>query len=127
MNLNVLEHAIVESSVAFIRRLLELGADPNYESLVGFPSLLHALGGSSDEKYELLELLIEFGADVEQRGNNDFTPLHLAATLDDDRAIAILLAHGADRDARTRIDELTTPLDEARRMGAQRAIAALEG
>jgi ankyrin repeat protein len=124
-NVNLLEHAIVESDVGFIRRLLELGADPNYEALGGFPSLINTLGGSSEKKYALLELLIAFGADVNQRGVNDYTPLHMAASLDDDRAIAILLAHGADRDARTRVDDFTTAMEEAQRAGAERAIAAL--
>jgi uncharacterized protein len=124
-NVNLLEHAIVECDVDFIRRLLELGADPNYEALDGFPSLINGLGGSSEAKYELLELLIAFGADVDQRGVNDYTPLHMAASLDDDRAIAILLAHGAHRDARTRVDDFTTAMEEAQRVGAERAVAAL--
>ncbi len=29
--------------------------------------------------YEILELLLSFGADIQQRGHNDYTPLNYAA------------------------------------------------
>ena len=35
----ILEYAIYHSPLDFIRRLLDLGADPNYEDHAGFPSL----------------------------------------------------------------------------------------
>jgi ankyrin repeat protein len=39
----VLEYAIYHGPLAFIRTLLELGADPNYRDHVGFPALIAAL------------------------------------------------------------------------------------
>ena len=39
----VLEYAIYHSPLVFIRTLLELGAEPNYEDHAGFPSLIAAL------------------------------------------------------------------------------------
>jgi ankyrin repeat protein len=42
-----LEYAIYHSPLAFIRTLLELGADPNYDSQTGFPALIAALSGTS--------------------------------------------------------------------------------
>jgi ankyrin repeat protein len=56
---------------------------------------------------------------------NDYTPLHHAAARDDAEAVLLLLAHGADPSARTRIDDRTTPLEEAERGGCSRAAAAL--
>ncbi len=124
-NGNVLAYALIESPVTFIRELLDLGADPNHEDLGGFPALLNVLSGDRLEKYELIELLIERGVDVQQRGVNDYTPLHMAASQDDERAIVLLLAHGADLIARTRIDEYETALELAESSRMTNAAAAL--
>lgn len=58
-------------------------------------------------------MLLAAGADVGQRGVNDCTPLHLAAGQGDLGAVDILLAHGADPDEITRIDDFDTALDVA--------------
>lgn len=122
----ILEYAIYHSPPSFIRELLELGADPNYGDHAGFPSLIAALSGAErTDVYEILELLLAFGADVQQRGHNDYTPLHYAANLEDIRAMELLLAHGADLNARTRIDDCATPLEEAETLGRDRAAAFL--
>ena len=62
-----------------------------------------------------MELLLTFGADVQQRGVNDYTPLHFPADKNDAEFIQLLLSHGADENARTRIDDLATPLEVAER------------
>lgn len=121
----ILEYAIYWSPLPFIRTLLELGANPNYEDHAGFPSLIAALSTERLDKLELLEQLLSFGASVTQRGMNDYTPLHYAAALDDPRATEVLLAHGADRHARTAIDDLETPLELAERYGKTRAAEIL--
>ncbi len=122
----VLEYAIYHSPLPFIRALLELGADPNYQDHAGFPSLIAALScPERGDTYELLELLLSFGADLRQRGVNDYTPLHYAAHLDDAKAIEFLLAHGADPNARTQIDDFATPLEEAEILGRAKAVQAL--
>jgi ankyrin repeat protein len=124
LNIPVLSHAIGLASIAFVRILLEAGADPNYGDHAGFPSLFCALDADTD-RLALLALLLEFGADVEQRGINDYTPLHHAAARNDAAAIEVLLAHGADPDARTRIDDRETPLEEALRFGWNDAVRVL--
>ena len=123
----VLEYAIYHAPLHFVRELLELGADPNYGEHAGYPSLIAALSCvERDDRPELVELLLKFGADIQQRGHNDYTPLHYAAGLQDLHAMELLLAHGADLEARTRIDEYATPLEEAEILGLDRSVAFLE-
>ena len=125
-----LEYAIYHSPLSFVRLLLERGADPNYADHAGFPSLIAALTclrsvpgrPARHHGHEMLELLLGAGADPNQRGLNDYTPLHWAAGAGDERAVRLLLAHGADVTARTRIDECETPREVAQRAG-HRALA----
>ena len=122
----ILEYAIYHSPLAFIRELLELGADPNYDEHAGFPSLIAALSSSDrPDMHQTLELLLSFGADVQQRGHNDYTPLHYAAAMEDTGAMELLLAHGADLEARTRIDDYATPLEETEILGREKAATFL--
>ena len=123
----ILEYAIYHSPIGCIRALLDAGADPNYGDHAGFPSLIAALScDDRGDRYDILELLLSFGADIQQRGHNDYTPLHYAAVLEDIRAMDLLLAHGADIEARTRIDELATPLEEAEILKRPQSVAYLK-
>jgi ankyrin repeat protein len=121
----ILEYAIYHSPLAFIRTLLELGAEPNYRDHAGFPSLIAALCCDSEDRYQIIELLLSFGADIGQRGVNDYTPLHYAAVAGDTKAVELLLAHGADPYARTNIDERATPLEEAEILGRAETVRML--
>jgi ankyrin repeat protein len=123
----VLEYAIYHSPLPFISALLELGADPNYDDDGGFPSLIATLSCQErKDRYEVLDMLLAYGADIQQRGHNDYTPLHYAAILEDLRAMELLVAHGADANARTRIDDYATPLEEAEALGRERAVGWLK-
>lgn len=120
-----LEYAIYHSPVAFIRTLLELGADPNPAADDGFPPLIAALSCSRPQPGspgrpdvpEILALLLEFGADPNQRGINDYTPLHMAVGEGNLAAVELLLAAGADPTLRTRIDDYETPAEMAANLG----------
>ena len=120
-----LEYAIYHSPLPFVRTLLELGADPNDPDDGGFPSLIAVLSTDRIDKCELIELLLAFGADIQQRGVNDYTPLHNAAAAEDLKAVELLLAHGADPQARTNVDDHATPLEEAERLGRVAVVGLL--
>jgi len=122
----VLEYAIYHSPLAFIRSLLEHGADPNYTDHAGFPSLLAALScPERPDSQEIMELLLAHGTDIQQRGVNDYTPLHYAAAANDVKMIEWLMGHGADPNAKTHIDEYATPFEEAEILGYLEAVKAL--
>jgi uncharacterized protein len=122
-----LVYAIYHSPLAFIRTLLEIGADPNAPANDGFPPLIAALCCARDvpgairrtDVDEILRLLLSFGADPNQRGINDYTPLHTAVAERQPLAVHILLDAGADPDLRTRIDDRETPLDMATAAGLE--------
>jgi ankyrin repeat protein len=119
---NILEYAIYHSPLSFIRQLLDMGADPNYGDHADFPSLIAALSAADrTDRYEIIEMLLSFGADVQQRGINDYTPLHFAACIEDVRAMELLIAHGADVEARTHIDDYATPLEEMEILGRKKS------
>ena len=126
-------YAIYRSPVSFIRTLLELGADPNPPADDGFPSLIAALSAGQEapgaiareDVDEVLRLLLSFGADPNQRGLNDYTPLHMAVAVRRLLAIQLLLDAGADPDLRTRIDECEPPLAMAQQAGFAEAEAIL--
>jgi uncharacterized protein len=120
-----LDHAIHHGPFSLMRALLELGADPNYPTSDGFPSLFAALASDKEDRHERLKLLLDHGADIQQRGVNDYTPLHQAVCLDDVLAVGILLERGADPHARTRIDHCATPLEEAQCLGHLQGAEAL--
>jgi len=111
------------SNLSFIRTLLEIGANANPEQHAGFPPLIAALScrrsrpGSPAraDVADILELLLSFGADPNQRGINDYTPLHMAVAEGNLRALQILLDAEADPGLRTRIDQCETPREMVER------------
>jgi ankyrin repeat protein len=127
-----LEYAVYHSPIAFIRTLLEIGADPNPTDHGGFPPLIAALSCSRPrpgspgrpDLLDVLRLLLSFGADPDQRGINDYAPLHMAVDESNPQAVALLLEAGADPRLRTRIDDCETPREMAEKAGL-REIAAL--
>ena len=120
-----LVYAIYHSPLAFIRTLLEIGADPNAPVDDGFPPLIAALSCTREtpganqrtDVDDILRLLLAYGTDPNQRGINDYTPLHMAVGERNGRAVRILLDGGADPGLRTRIDDCETPGEMAEKAG----------
>jgi ankyrin repeat protein len=127
-----LEYPIYHSPLPFIRTLLEIGADPNPADHAGYPPLIAVLSCSRPrpgspgrpDLLEILKLLLAFKSDPNQRGINDYTPLHMAVSELNLRAVGLLLQAGADPRLRTRIDDCATPREMAEKAGL-RAIAEL--
>ena len=121
----LLVYAVYWSPLEFVRALLDAGADPNGHDHDGFPPVMAALSmlqetpgaNRRNDVTEVVTLLLERGSDPNQRGLNDYTPLHYLAGLGDAARIRLLLAHGADPSARTRIDDYEIPKDVALRAG----------
>jgi hypothetical protein len=120
-----LVYAIYHSPLAFIRTLLEIGADPNAPVDDGFPPLIAALSctrtarGAAQRANvdDIIRLLLSFGADPNQRGINDYTPLHMSVAERNPFAVQMLLDGGADPELRTRIDDHDTPREMAEAAG----------
>jgi hypothetical protein len=66
---------------------------------------------ASKGHYDVLDLLVGFGADVNAVSNDGRTPLHVAAAAGDDAIVALLVLKGANAAARDK--EGKTPLDLA--------------
>lgn len=130
-----LVYAIYWSPLAFIRQLLELGADPNIDDHGGFPPLIAALTkgrdapGSMkrDDVNAIVALLLAHGADPNQRGINDYTALHMAVAEQNLGAIDLLLKAGADRELKTRIDDYLTAGEMAHKAGFTAIADRLDG
>ncbi len=120
-----LEYAIYWSPLPFIIELLEAGADVNYPDGAGFPSLIAALSSDRPNRLAVLTLLLDNGADVGRHGVNDWTPLHYAVVQRDLPAVELLLEYGADPSVRTRVDDCTTPLEDAVATGFAEAAALM--
>lgn len=124
---DLLIYAIYWSPLSTIEELLALGADACVEVDDGFPPLIAATDRDSkaerDDRVEVVRLLLQHGADPNVRGLNDGTSLHhvvwkhqgWSAHLD---AVRVLLESGADPHLKTRIDDCTSPLEDAEAMGA---------
>lgn len=125
---DVMIYAVQAGSPETISLMISRGAPLRIKVNDGFP-LLHIavdrprdpLPGKAPFNHDALIVLLKAGADVNERGMNDWTPLHRAAAIGDLEACRILMDHGADRTARTEIDHFATPEEEARHLGENEA------
>ena len=107
-------NAIDCGNIESVKWMLDKGVDLNFRDEEGTTVLHSAIDRDLENKHEILELLIEAGADINKKGFNDWTPAHTAAARNDVESLEILVKHGANLSIQTDIDEYATPLEEAR-------------
>ena len=82
--------------VSLCRMFLELGADVNMQHDFG-QSMLHvACDEHNDERVQMLLLLLEAGANIDQQDVDDWTALHLVCMNNDVESVRLLLKAKAD-------------------------------
>ena len=94
----LIHYAIGLATVEVIQRLIELGADVNYAANDGFPALVNAIHhyDHTEERRDVVCVLIDAGADLERVGVNGYRPIHCAAMTEDSQLVRRLLDAGAD-------------------------------
>lgn len=92
--------ASVLDDMSFFKNYFETGGDVNKKIGKNGLSLIHVVA-SKGAKREIIELLIANGANVNERNEKGWTPLHLAATCRNPQTAEVLIAHGADLHAKT--------------------------
>ncbi len=116
MGHSLLREAVSRWDAPRVRLLLESGADANTIELLGHGPLYRAVNAevkdSEAQGCEVVELLIQYGADVNlASGPSKSTPLHMAARRGHVFMARVLLNSGADIEARDSKGE--TPLRRA--------------
>ena len=111
-----LHDAITHVSLAAVRLLVEAGADVDEES-----PIIYAVGHNN---FEVVQYLVEKGANVNGRGRDNNTALHEAARYYSYLPSGqLLIAHGADIEARN--SDHNTPLHLAAASNNSRAVSLL--
>jgi serine/threonine-protein phosphatase 6 regulatory ankyrin repeat subunit B len=147
LNIGVLEAALMSAAsaghVGAVGLLLEKGADPSFRAKTFETTAYRAAKERNQEEamkllkeasrtlfdaaesgnVERLQALIDSGAEVEQRTQNGFTPIMLAAQQNEVACIELLAAHGAHINARSEIGR--TALDLASWHGCFEAVSLL--
>jgi len=99
-----------------VRTLLDGGADVNFLSRnTSSTPLLEATAHAADRSLDMVQLLVERGADVNLRPPGRYSALMRAVRYKSPRTIAYLLEHGADVNVRT--DKGESALDWANQVG----------
>jgi ankyrin repeat protein len=89
--------AVVQEQVGVVRFLLDKGADPNIPNKHGLTPLEHACGREKTNGLALAKLLLARGASVNATNVTGFTitPLDWAISADNTELVKLLLDHGA--------------------------------
>ena len=113
-----LQAAVLEEYPAMVALLLQFKGDAKAKSESGHPLVLDALSNA-----EILQALLEAGADANARYENGPHALILAAGNDNPAAVELLVKHGADVNVRD--DQGRTPLEIAAERGGKKSVELL--
>ena len=113
--------AIVEYKVQLVKALLEKGAHLETKDDYGYTPLLKAVKYGAFE--EMVDLLLEHGADVHAHAEDRKTALHFAAQKDDEVTMRKMIEKGLSLDAEDK--DGWTPLHEAAYYGSKGAAEVL--
>jgi 26S proteasome non-ATPase regulatory subunit 10 len=108
-----LRDALIHSDAKTVQLCLEQGADAKYVCSFSGETMLHVAVCCNDEWVPKCQLLIQYGADVNQEAHDGITPLHLAVCSDDVELCSFLIEQGANVNANTSFDDIDTPLARA--------------
>ena len=110
VELEALIDSAKKGDIEGIKQHLAAGGDVSFRNKNGDTMLNYAayLGHK-----EIVELLVENGAEVNAKGLADWTPLHLAAYNDNEQIVQLLIAKGAEMNPYTSPGFGGTPLDVA--------------
>jgi hypothetical protein len=112
-----LMHAAVGGNLEIVRVLLGLNADANSQHTADGSTPMHIFFSSNGKHPQIVQLLLEHGANPNARNNKCQTPLHLVSSSESVASAwrfevaRILLAHGAD--VYPKDDEGRTPMQVA--------------
>lgn len=123
-----LYEAIDRKDAGMVRRLLEIGVDPNATTETPADetwSVLHSacLNTPSEEMEAIVRLLVEHGAEVNARTDDDAAPLHFACSSAEPARVQFLVDKGAEVNSRTSRGE--TPLHFAARRSNVKVVEIL--
>ncbi|VDO00208.1 unnamed protein product [Rodentolepis nana] len=92
-----LNHAILWATISkdpsVVKILLERNADPNFSDSAESPPIFSAI---HDKNLEILNLLIDYKANVNARSGNDHTPLMAAVMVESETIVKRLIEAGND-------------------------------
>lgn len=92
--------AVAAKDTAAVEKFLNDGANPNTINAEGLPVLLRAIRGAwASGNNDIVELLLAFGADVNEHNSSDFAYLPQAAYSGQLEVVQLLLDAGADVNA----------------------------
>ncbi|MCL2154094.1 MAG: ankyrin repeat domain-containing protein [Leptospirales bacterium] len=120
-------NAIDCASLECVKWIISKGVNLRFVDSEGYSPLHSCIDREFSDKYEMLQLLINSGADINigtelaTMALNSWSPLHLAAARNDLEAIKILLDNKADTTLKTIIDDYCTAEQEATILGKHEA------
>jgi uncharacterized protein len=116
-------NAIDSGNILAVEWMISKSIELKFRDEEGYTVLHCCIDRGGGQKYEMIRALIAAGADINAKGINDWTPLHMAVWRDDLETIKILLEAGADTSILTIIDHYATAEEEAVMLGKNEAVA----